>query len=219
MGEVDFHYALIDKMEALLGGAQQKALTDLLTHEDYLVRLKAFNSLEPESNNRAAILTGGWKHKLPADLAGLAESLIRDKQERRWVLETTRGEVVILLQANYAPITVANIIRLTEQGYFTKMTLHRVVPNFVMQGGDPRGDGSGGPGYAIPCEVNMLRFARGSVGMALSGKDTGGSQFFICHSSQPHLDGGYTIFGQVEQGMDMVDMLEEGNIIERATIR
>jgi cyclophilin family peptidyl-prolyl cis-trans isomerase len=81
------------------------------------------------------------------------------------------------------------------------------VPNFVLQDGDPRGDGSGGPGHAIRDEINTLRYARGSLGMALSGPDTGGSQFFITHSAQPHLDGGYTVFGRVVEGMDVADAI------------
>ena len=98
------------------------------------------------------------------------------------------------------------------------MAVHRVVPNFVVQAGDPRGDGSGGPGYAIPCESTRFDL-KGSVGMALSGKDTGGSQFFICHSDQPHLDGGYTVFGKVVSGMEVVDRIEEGDLILRARVQ
>ncbi len=92
------------------------------------------------------------------------------------------------------------------------------MPNFVAQGGDPRGDGNGGPGYQIRCEINMRPYVRGSVGMARSGKDTGGSQFFICHSPQPHLDGGYTVFGQVIDGIDVVDKIVRGDLIEKVII-
>ena len=126
--------------------------------------------------------------------------------------------MVIDLYGYYAPITVANIVYLSKQGYFEQMPIHRVVPNFVMQAGDRRGDGSGGPGHTIPCEINPLRFQRGTVGMALAGKDTGGSQFFICHAPQPHLDGGYTIFGAVASGMDVVDLLEEGDRILKVSL-
>jgi cyclophilin family peptidyl-prolyl cis-trans isomerase len=84
-----------------------------------------------------------------------------------------------------------------------------VVPNFVIQDGDPRGDGSGGPGYAIRDEINPLRYLRGTLGMALSGPDTGGSQYFITHSPQPHLDGGYTVFGRVTADMDAVDRVTQ----------
>ncbi|HET9530331.1 MAG TPA: peptidylprolyl isomerase, partial [Blastocatellia bacterium] len=98
------------------------------------------------------------------------------------------------------------------------LTFMRVVPNFVRQGGDPRNDMNGGPGYQIRCEINYRRYGTGSVGMALSGKDTGGSQFFITHSPQPHLDGGYTVFGQVIEGMDVVNRIARGDTIERIEI-
>ncbi len=117
-----------------------------------------------------------------------------------------------------APITVDSFITLARKGYFNNLTFHRVVPNFVIQGGDPRGDGEGGPGYQIRCEVNTRPYERGSLGMALSGKDTGGSQFFITHSPQPHLDGGYTVFGQVTKGMEVVDQIVRGVVIRRIEI-
>jgi cyclophilin family peptidyl-prolyl cis-trans isomerase len=88
----------------------------------------------------------------------------------------------------------------------------------VIQGGDPRGDGRGGPGYQVRCEVGERPYGRGAVGMALSGKDTGGSQFFITHSPQPHLDGGYTLFGSVTEGMDVVEKIRPGDVIERVEI-
>src|SRR3712207_9432356 len=100
-----------------------------------------------------------------------------------------------------APNTVTSFLTLAEQGYFDGLTFHRIVPNFVIQGGDPRGDGNGGPGYQIRCEINQVPYARGAVGMALSGKDTGGSQWFVTHSPQPHLDGGFTGFERVIEGM------------------
>ena len=93
-----------------------------------------------------------------------------------------------------------------------------MVPGFVIQGGDPRGDGNGGPGYTLRCEIGQRPYGRGAVGMALSGKDTGGSQFFITHSPQPHLDGGYTVFGWVAAGMDVVDKIRPGDVIERVEI-
>jgi cyclophilin family peptidyl-prolyl cis-trans isomerase len=92
------------------------------------------------------------------------------------------------------------------------------VPNFVVQGGDPRGDGNGGPGYQIRCEINEEPFGRGAVGMALSGKDTGGSQWFVTHSPQPHLDGGYTVFGRVVSGMEVIDRIARGDRIRSVTV-
>ncbi|OJH40594.1 peptidylprolyl isomerase [Cystobacter ferrugineus] len=112
-----------------------------------------------------------------------------------------------------APLTSGNLVALARQGYFRGLTFHRVVPDFVAQGGDPRGDGEGGPGYSIRCEVTHRRYARGVIGMALSGKDTGGSQFFFTHSPQPHLDGRYTAFGEVTRGLEVVDLLLEGDTL------
>lgn len=135
------------------------------------------------------------------------------------VLDTTKGRIEIELFARDASLTVANFLSLAKAGFFNGVAFHRVVTNFVIQGGDPRGDGSGGPGEQIRCEINTHLFVRGSVGMALSGKDTGGSQFFICHSPQPHLDGGYTVFGQVTSGMETVDRITRGDRILQVMIR
>ncbi|MCI0597229.1 MAG: peptidylprolyl isomerase, partial [candidate division Zixibacteria bacterium] len=116
------------------------------------------------------------------------------------------------------PRTAANFWRLCAKGYFSGRAFHRVVPNFVVQDGCNRGDGWGGPGFAIRCEYNDLTSERGTVGMALSGKDTGGSQFFICHAPQPHLDGRYTIFGRVTKGMEVADQLQIGDRFEIKSI-
>jgi cyclophilin family peptidyl-prolyl cis-trans isomerase/HEAT repeat protein len=127
----------------------------------------------------------------------------------RAVIHSAGGDVTIELAAADAPLTVDNFISLVQSGYFGRngARWHRVVPNFVLQDGDPRGDGSGGPGYSIRDEMNRLRYTRGAVGMALSGPQTGGSQFFITHSPQPHLDGGYTVFGYVRDGMAAADRI------------
>ena len=118
-----------------------------------------------------------------------------------------------------APNTVLSFERLARRGFYDGLTFHRVVPDFVVQGGDPRGDGSGGPGYTIRCEINSHHYGRGAVGMALAGKDTGGSQWFVTHSPQPHLDGRYTCFAQVESGLDVIDSLQEGDQILSIDIR
>jgi cyclophilin family peptidyl-prolyl cis-trans isomerase/HEAT repeat protein len=128
-----------------------------------------------------------------------------------WRLPTARGVVVIKPAFAAAPETVAQLTRLARAGYFQGLTFHRVVPDFVVQGGDPRGDGEGGPGFTLPCEVSPLRYRRGTVGMALSGKDTGGSQIFVALSPQPHLEGRYTIVGEVVSGMDALDAVLEGD--------
>jgi cyclophilin family peptidyl-prolyl cis-trans isomerase/HEAT repeat protein len=125
---------------------------------------------------------------------------------------THKGDFTVALDAE-APLTSGNLVTLARQGYFRGITFHRVVPDFVAQGGDPRGDGEGGPGYSIRCEMTRRPYRRGVMGMALSGKDTGGSQFFFTHSPQPHLDGRYTAFGEVTRGLEVVDSLLEGDII------
>ncbi len=131
----------------------------------------------------------------------------------RAVIATSRGQVIVLLRGADAPLTVANFSTLARRGYYNGLVFHRVVPNFVAQDGDPRGDGSGGPGYAIRDELNRRWYDRGAMGMALSGPDTGGSQYFVTHSAQPHLDGHYTVFGHVTAGFDVLDALVQGDRI------
>jgi cyclophilin family peptidyl-prolyl cis-trans isomerase/HEAT repeat protein len=128
-----------------------------------------------------------------------------------WRLSTARGAVVIQPDVDAAPETVAQLTRLARAGFFNGLTFHRVVPDFVVQGGDPRGDGEGGPGFTLPCEVSPRRYRRGTVGMALSGKDTGGSQIFVALSPQPHLEGRYTVVGEVVDGMDSLEAVLEGD--------
>lgn len=130
-------------------------------------------------------------------------------------INTVRGPIKLELFGADAPITVWNFLSLARSGYYRNTRFHRVVPNFVAQDGDPRDDGNGGPGYAIRDEMNRHRYERGAVGMALSGPDTGGSQYFITHSPQPHLDGHYTVFGRVVGGYDVLDRLVQGDLITR----
>ncbi len=134
-------------------------------------------------------------------------------------IETERGEIVIELLYDHAPLTVNNFISLAESGFYDSLVFHRVVPNFVIQDGCPRGDGWGGPGYMIRCEYNRLTYETGMVGMALSGKDTGGSQYFITLSPQPHLDGRYTIFGRVISGLEVAQQIVRGDRIHRVRIQ
>ncbi len=131
----------------------------------------------------------------------------------RVVLATERGRIEIAFFGADAPLTVKNFLDLARAGTYRGTRFHRVVPNFVLQDGDPRGDGSGGPGYSIRDELNRHRYDRGVLGMALSGPDTGGSQWFITHSPQPHLDGGYTVFGRVVSGFDALDRIVQGDLV------
>jgi len=136
----------------------------------------------------------------------------------RAFLRTRHGTVEVHLDVVEAPLTTASFVDLARQGFYDGLVFHRVEPGFVVQGGCPRGDGNGGPGYTLRCEVTRRPYGRGAVGMALSGRDTGGSQFFVTLSPQPHLDGGYTLFGQVVAGMDVVDRIRPGDVLERVEV-
>ncbi|MEO8664536.1 MAG: peptidylprolyl isomerase [Ignavibacteria bacterium] len=133
-------------------------------------------------------------------------------------IKTNKGDINIELLPDVAPFTVMNFLKLSEKNYYDNTVFHRVVSNFVIQGGDPTGTGYGSPGYSIRSEFSPLSYERGMVGMASSGKDTEGSQFFITHSATPHLDGKYTIFGRVIDGMDVVDKIMIGDYIESVKI-
>ncbi len=130
---------------------------------------------------------------------------------RNAVIETDYGAVEIELFGDDATQTAANFVSLAQSGFYENLTFHRVVPNFVIQGGCPRGDGWGDPGYTIRSEFNHYQYGRGYIGIAHAGKDTGGSQFFITLSPQPHLNGRYTIFGRVTSGMNAVDQIDQGD--------
>jgi cyclophilin family peptidyl-prolyl cis-trans isomerase/HEAT repeat protein len=151
--------------------------------------------------------------------ADYKRALARIGKPARAVVTTSKGSFTIDLLPEAAPLTVDNFVQLAQRDYFRNITIHRVVPNFVIQDGDPRGDGNGGPGYQIRCEINQVPYDRAAVGMALSGKDTGGSQWFVTHSPQPHLDGGYTVFGRVVTGMDVVDKIVRGDVIQSVVIK
>jgi cyclophilin family peptidyl-prolyl cis-trans isomerase len=135
------------------------------------------------------------------------------------VLETTRGTFEIRCLAQEAPIHVAHFVRLVQDGFYDGLIWHRVVPGFVVQGGDPRGDGWGSGDLTLRDEINRVRFERGTVGMPKAGKDTGGCQLFVTHVPTPHLDGNYTVFGRVERGLDVIDRLEVGDRIVSARLR
>lgn len=162
-----------------------------------------------------------WGEALPVEteLSAREYACIVEESRRRprprAVIETDRGEIELELFADDAPLTVRNFLSLAARGWFDGQEWPRVVPNFVIQGGDPRGDTSGGPGYSIRDEINRHLYLRGSLGMALSGPDTGGSQWFVTHSPQPHLDGTYTVFGRVVRGMEVADVILPGDRIIR----
>jgi cyclophilin family peptidyl-prolyl cis-trans isomerase len=138
--------------------------------------------------------------------------------ELLWRLHTERGRVDVALEPAAAPWHVAAIVALTQRGFYDGLTFHRVVPGYVVQGGDPGGTGWGGPGFTLPSEPGDAPFARGAVGIADAGKDTGGSQFFIMHARAPHLDGRYTRIGEVRDGLPAALALVVGDRILRAEV-
>ena len=130
----------------------------------------------------------------------------------RAIMETEKGTINLELFSNEAPNTVKNFSDLAENGFYDGLNFHRVIDNFMIQGGCPHGTGTGGPGYQIKCEINSNKHLAGSLSMAHAGRDTGGSQFFICHAPQPHLDGVHTVFGKTED-MDVVNAIRKGDKI------
>ena len=135
---------------------------------------------------------------------------------------TDKGTMIIEFYEKDAPIAVDNFIKLAKEGYYDGITFHRVIPNFMIQGGDPTGTGAGGPGYTIPSELNGENqyHDRGVLSMAHRGRNTGGSQFFICHNRQntAHLDRNHTCFGKVIEGVDIVDLIRQGDKIQKINI-
>ncbi len=210
-GEADFVVSALDALASAPGARAR--LVSYAAHSDRVVREKARRLLAEKFGAKGAELpeapraterpsTDYWR------LARLANETLLSA-----TVTTRRGEFEIELLAEVAPMTVENFASLADRGFFARTTFHRVVPDFVVQGGDPRGDGTGGPGYAIQDELSPARYERGTVGMALSGPDTGGSQWFATLSAQPHLDGAYTVFGRVTRGMEVLDLIEQDDPI------
>jgi peptidyl-prolyl cis-trans isomerase B (cyclophilin B) len=133
------------------------------------------------------------------------------------IMETDKGTITLELFDADAPNTVKNFVDLAEKGFYDGLSFHRVIPNFMVQGGCPQGTGTGGPGYKINCEINGNKHEAGTLSMAHAGKNTGGSQFFICHSPQPHLDGVHTTFGKTGD-MDVVNAIRQGDKIKTLKI-
>lgn len=216
----DAALAILDALAKQKNRNANLAIQLALDSEDHLIRRKAVASLK-------ATGAGDFSSRLPAHLATVKtrnttvdyeRAIARMGKQVTAVVTTTKGSFTINLLPDEATLNVDNFVQLAKRKYFDGITFHRVVPNFVIQDGDPRGDGNGGPGYQIRCEINEMPYARGAVGMALSGKDTGGSQWFVTHSPQPHLDGGYTVFGNVTAGMDTVDNIVRGDVIRTIVI-
>jgi cyclophilin family peptidyl-prolyl cis-trans isomerase/HEAT repeat protein len=222
LGQRDSEYAArVSAISALAkfgAAAAAPVLTTALADREWAVRLRAaalLNEFDPSSNAESRIR--------PAPAASgtdfyEAAHVVDPPVSTSAYIDTDRGTIQIELAVLDAPITVESFVTLARKNFFEGLSFHRVVPDFVVQTGDPRSDGSGGPGFTIRDELNERPYLRGTVGMALDGPDTGGSQFFITHSPQPHLDAKYTVFGRVIAGMDVVDKIEQGDVIRGVRI-
>ena len=202
-------------------GAATAVLRSALADKDWAVRVRAVQLLK-QLDAAAAADADAQIRPAPTTVAPEVYSAARQVSppvSTQVFLDTDRGTIQIELAVNDAPLTVENFITLARKGYFNGLSVHRVVPDFVMQDGDPRGDGEGGPGYSIRDELNQRPYLRGTVGMALDPwPDTGGSQYFIAHSPQPHLDAKYTVFGRVIAGMEVVDQTQQWDVIRAVRV-
>jgi HEAT repeat protein/cyclophilin family peptidyl-prolyl cis-trans isomerase len=200
---------------AKYGAADAEAvLRTALSDKDWAVRVRAaalLKDLDPSSDVARQIRPAPTR--LAAEVYA-APRLVSPPVSTEIFLDTDRGTIEIELAVLDAPLTVDSLVTLARSGFFNGLSVHRVVPNFVIQTGDPRGDGEGGPNYTIRDELNQRPFVRGTVGMALDWADTGGSQFFITHSPQPQLDAKYTVFGRVIAGMEVVDAIQPRDVIK-----
>ena len=214
--EPDVKIAAIEALTRLKAVGALETYRDALHDSDLRVRKAAYGAFDELWGRRLADSLWAMNRAAFTPPTDVPEDydVATSSYKGRVSVVTQKGEIVIQLLGDEAPNTVRNFVKLVEQGYYNGLTFHRVVPNFVIQDGCPRGDGWGGPGYSIRCEINRERYSAGAVGMALSGKDTGGSQFFITHSPQPHLDGRYTVFGRVVHGMDVVENIDRGDRID-----
>ena len=133
-------------------------------------------------------------------------------------IKTDKGDIVLELYAQDAPVTVNNFVSLSKKGFYNGLTFHRIIPGFMAQGGDPSGNGTGGPGYKFQDEFSKRTHVTGALSMANSGANTNGSQFFICYAPQPHLNGKHTVFGQCTSGMDVLTKLVNGDKMNEIVI-
>jgi cyclophilin family peptidyl-prolyl cis-trans isomerase/HEAT repeat protein len=212
----DAALAILDALAKQKSVAANEAIKTALSSSDHLIRRRAVAVLKANGAGDFSDRIGTVQTRNTS--VDYHRAMTRTGKHPTATIVTNRGSFTIEFVPDDAPLTVDNFIQLARRGYFNGQTIPRVVPNFVIQTGDPRGDQNGGPGYQIRCEINEIPYERAAVGMALSGKDTGGSQWFVTHSPQPHLDGGYTVFGHVIRGMEIVDNIARGDTIQRVVI-
>ena len=214
---IDARAAITAALAEYGGPAAIGTVKEALGDKDWALRVQAAEllvKLDPAGDYRVTMRPAPGVPIAPYD----DPQLITPSFSPHVFIETAKGTIEFELAVLDAPQTTRNFITLARKGFFNGLQIHRVVPNFVVQHGDPRGDGEGGPGYSIRDELNTRPFLRGTVGMALDWEDTGGSQFFITHSPQPHLDAKYTVFGHVINGMDVVDRIQQGDTIQRVRV-
>lgn len=213
----DVAIAAIEAAERMHGEPAARALAESASRDDrpLVARLSRRALVRTFHADPAALPAPKYPRREPAEYAA---ALAEARKPWKAVVETARGAFTIRLLGTDAPLTVVNFLTLARKRFFDGVPIHRVVPNFVVQDGDPTATGNGGPGWEIRDEINPIPYGRGTVGMALSGPDTGGSQWFVTHAPQPHLDGIYTVFGQVLAGQDVVDRIEQGDRILRVTV-
>ncbi len=213
---IDARAAALEALAAYGPGAAGPALRDALSDRDWAVRRKAIELLQkadPQADVRLARPGPVAPRESYADA-----DLLAPRYSPIAYIDTEWGTIQVELDVIDAPLTARAFVALARKGFFNGLTFHRVVPSFVVQGGDPRGDGEGGPYFTLRDEPSEVPYLRGTVGMALSWADTGGSQFFITHGPQPHLDGRYAVFGRVVAGMEAVDKVRRGDTILRVRI-
>jgi cyclophilin family peptidyl-prolyl cis-trans isomerase len=188
----------------------KEILTENLKSNDHDIAKSSADALKNITGNDYESQITAPKYRTDLDW-----EFIGKLQEKKYAsIKSNKGIIKIELYPEIAPFTVQNFVKLSEKGFYDNTIFHRVIPNFVIQGGDPTGTGYGGPGYSIRSEFSPMSFDAYTLGMASSGKDTEGSQFFITHSPQPHLDSKYTLFGRVIEGSDVVDKIQLGDVIE-----
>ncbi len=200
----------IEPMQAILVALDSLRLRSTVPFLEDVIRTP-FPAIEESASKALFHITGKNYSWLPAKHTVLTKYNFPVTSREKYPMvrfSTSKGSFTMKLDASRTPVTVANFLKLVSDGFYNGIYIHRVVPGFVVQAGDPRGDGWGGPGYTIPSEDNSMLFDRGVVGIATAGKDTGSSQFFIMQLPAPHLNGRYTAFGKVIAGMDVVDNLE-----------
>jgi cyclophilin family peptidyl-prolyl cis-trans isomerase len=209
--------AIVTAVNTIEPSSGRQLLQQALSDPDWALRVRAAMLLREQGVTNVDEAIRPATSGRPVD-DPVFQALVDPQYSPHAFIETDKGTIEIELAVLDAPLTADTFITLARKGFFNGIVIHRVVPDFVVQDGDPRGDGEGGPGHTIRDELNQRPYLRGTVGMALDWEDTGGSQFFITHSPQPHLDARYSVFGHVVNGMDVVDRLAVGDIVRQVRI-